>query len=324
MATSALWALFIIAAQASPTRPIHSYANESNLLWPDSCHEAVAAKPPFASNSWPFIAITTMAILASVLSISTVIMHCAKLTRVRQQLFVILIVCFVPVYEAYSWMSFTTTQDWQAINFNILRDLYDAVVVFSFYSLLRLYIGDNEREQRLILERQSEISLPPLLMFQYRYDPADPKFLTRNKACVYQFVVLKPLMTVAALCAQFFGVYCAGTGSLKYGHAWYLLVTCMSLTLAMFSIFTLYMAVKEEIKSHNPVQKFFSIKAVIIIGFLQTLLLLTLSNRGKISFPAGWDLARMDAFVTAAEVLAVTPFLCYYFSHREYEQVKST
>ncbi|KAJ3237042.1 hypothetical protein HDU81_010045 [Chytriomyces hyalinus] len=323
MASSTLWALFIAMAQASPTGLTHSYANESNLLWPESCHEAIAAKPPFASNSWPFIAISAIAALASILSISTVIMHCTKLTQVRQQLYVILIVCFVPVYEAYSWMSFTTTQDWQAINFNLLRDLYDAVVVFSFYSLLRLYIGENEREQRLMLQRQSEILLPPVLMFQYRYDPSDPKFLTWNKIYVYQFVVLKPILTVAALGAQFFSVYCAGTGSLKYGHAWYLLVSCISLTLAMFSIFTLYMAVKEEIKSHNPVQKFFSIKAVIIIGFLQTLLLLTLSNRGRISFPAGWDLARMDAFVTAAEVLVVTPFLCYYFSHREYEQVKS-
>ncbi|KAJ3204078.1 hypothetical protein HDU82_006094 [Entophlyctis luteolus] len=100
----------------------------------------------------------------------------------------------IPVYQFLSWGAFSLVTGRRADILITIRDAYDAVIVYAFYSLLRAYISS------------ARCSTPALLRVANRFtlvlDPQSSVFLAATKALVLQFVVLKLAITGVTVYGQ--------------------------------------------------------------------------------------------------------------------------
>ncbi|KAJ3074607.1 hypothetical protein HDU98_010795 [Podochytrium sp. JEL0797] len=104
----------------------------------------------------------------------------------------------IPIYSICSCLSFRFF--WYSIYFDIVRDCYEAFVIFSFFALLQQYLGANMTEQHAFMQTihaPSRMRYPfPLNCFTF--NPRGHAFLVNVKCCVLQYVVIRPVMTIAA------------------------------------------------------------------------------------------------------------------------------
>lgn len=65
----------------------------------------------------------------------------------------------VPVYSAEAWMGLRFKE--YTIYFDIMREVYEAFVIYCFYKLLFVYLGGREAVVRLCRQKPQHRHLPP-------------------------------------------------------------------------------------------------------------------------------------------------------------------
>ncbi|KAJ3028471.1 UNVERIFIED_CONTAM: hypothetical protein HDU68_001618 [Siphonaria sp. JEL0065] len=274
-------------------------------------------------GSWPFVLVSSIAILATAISFTSIALHWVSFNKPRQQIYIIAILMIVPVYALLSWASFNIAEGRRADNIIMVRDTYDAVIIYAFYNLLLQYIGPTTTSQQSALATKPESWIPLLGPFwKIGYNPKTPTYLRNNTILVWQFVIIKFFMTCASLVFQMHLDNCADVTNLKYGNPWYVLAQFVSLPLALFGIVAMYHPFHEEVAQYFAVQKFLAVKGVIFFGFLQDMILLSLYNWGVISLEGNWTLTRIEASLMVFEMLVLSGLLLFYFSFREYENCR--
>ncbi|KAI9343565.1 organic solute transporter subunit alpha/Transmembrane protein [Obelidium mucronatum] len=268
-------------------------------------------------GSWPFIIISVIAVLATAISITSIALHLTSFNKPRQQVYIIAILLICPIYALLSWSAFSIAEGRRADNIIMVRDCYDAVIIFAFYQLLLQYIAPTTGSQKEALQRKP-VSWIPLFgpFWKIGYDPASPNFLSTNTIFVIQFVVIKFFMTCASLLFQIHLDNCADATNLKYGNPWYVLAQFVSLPLALYGIVAMYHPFHVEVSQFYAVEKFLAVKGVILFGFLQDMVLLSLYKSGIINLTGDWTLTRIEAFLMVVEMLVLSVLLLFYFSHR--------
>ena len=78
------------------------------------------------------------------------------------------------------------------------------------------------------------------------------------------------LCTLVALITELLGRYCEKSISPAYGHFWYLVLTAMSVTMAMFCLVQFYLQTRIDLAEHKPFLKVLCIKLVIFFSFWQS------------------------------------------------------
>ncbi|KAJ3149317.1 hypothetical protein HDU86_006952 [Geranomyces michiganensis] len=137
--------------------------------------------------------------------------------------------------------------------------LDEAVVIHEFFQLLLAYLGEDISEQaEAFAEKPPMKLLFPLNCITYR--PSRPHFIHYCKIGTLQYVVLRPMTTMIAVITQLVGRYCEDSMSPRFAHVWVIVINGISVTVAMFTLVQIYTTVKSELKNHNLVLKFISIK----------------------------------------------------------------
>lgn len=214
---------------------------------------------------------------ACILSLFLIIQHLKNYTLPLQQRYIVRIVFIVPLYALYSFLAilFVTVQ----IYFAILRDAYEAFVLFQFFKLcVNLLGGEDELVRKLA-------GLPPLPLpwpFCRKSVALDEKFVRRMKQGILQYVIIRPLTSVAAIICEAFHVYGDGTWSFTGGFLYVQIVNNISFTVSLYCLFCFYLATKDELRPSRPLLKFLTIKIVVFFCFWQALLIAILVAAGAI------------------------------------------
>ncbi|KAJ3392113.1 hypothetical protein HDU84_004822 [Entophlyctis sp. JEL0112] len=265
-------------------------------------------------GDWPFLSLTAAVVVASTVTFTSIAHHFMTFTRPAQQLSIIAILAMIPVYQFLSWGAFSLVTGRRADILITIRDAYDAVIVYAFYSLLRAYISS------------ARCSTPALLRVANRFtlvlDPQSSVFLAATKALVLQFVVLKLAITGVTVYGQAQLDNCSDLINVKYFNAWFAVSQYVSLPLAIIGLAVLHHPVQSQIAHFKAIQKFVVVKGVILLGFIQDMIMLVLYQRGLISLKSNggiWTLTRLEAYAMTMEVLVLSIMMLYYFSYFEYE-----
>eukprot|EP01059_Diplonema_ambulator_P002547 TRINITY_DN1216_c0_g1_i1.p1 TRINITY_DN1216_c0_g1~~TRINITY_DN1216_c0_g1_i1.p1 ORF type:complete len:294 (+),score=100.52 TRINITY_DN1216_c0_g1_i1:173-1054(+) len=179
-------------------------------------------------------------------------LHLTTYTNPPQQKKIIRILLIVPVYACTSLAALKFYKD-AAIYINLVRDSYEAFVLFTFFDLMIDFLGGYSKAAKKIRKSGHEtMKHPAPLCFL-----ADFK-ITRGivvawQCCIMQYVLLKPLMALIAVICKAAGKY-DEEDMFDYSdsYPWLLLFENISVTIAFTCLFYFYVASKEAIKEHDP------------------------------------------------------------------------
>ncbi|KAH9973697.1 organic solute transporter Ostalpha-domain-containing protein [Lactifluus volemus] len=240
---------------------------------------------------------TIIAIIASSWLINK---HLQWYTNKLEQRYIIRLLLMVPIYASISLASYLFWDN--ATPLLLIRDAYEAILLTAFFYLLLTYLSPDPEVQKAIfrkrgLSREADAELrrrglPPkkwvFPLCMVRWKPQDGLyFLQLMKWGVLQYCVVRPATTLVAVILNHIGLYCEQSWSPAWGHVyvrdgpffrwqfyqsiiWQISsIISLSVTIAMYCLFQLYLCVAKELAPHRPVLKLFSVKSVVFLTFWQ-------------------------------------------------------
>lgn len=245
-------------------------------------------------------------IIATVTSFWLINKHLQWYTNKCEQRYIIRLLLMVPIYASISLASYLFWDN--ATPLLLIRDAYEAILLTAFFYLLLTYLSPDPEVQKAVflkrgLSREADAELRrrnqprkkwviPLRFV--RWKPQDGLFfLQLMKWGVLQYCVVRPTTTLAAVILNHVGLYCEQSWSPVWGHIWISTIISISVTIAMYCLFQLYVCVAEELAPHRPVLKLFAVKAVVFLTFWQATFLSLLSTFGVV---------KDTAYMTAGDI----------------------
>jgi hypothetical protein len=218
---------------------------------------------------------TILALAATVLSLTESAAHLTHYNQPRRQRLVIRILFMVPFYATNSLWSFFDRR--HASTIDLLRDTYEAFVVFNFFHLLLDLNGGVA--DTVNYWRARKPTMPH--MFPLRGNMVlDRRAISLWQGFVLQYVFVSPLCTCVTYALTANNDYDENSWSLAGTHLWISIVRCISVTFAFTALLYFYLATKYNIHDANPTGKFMSIKAVIFLGCWQGVVIAMLDHFG--------------------------------------------
>jgi len=224
----------------------------------------------------------------------------------------------VPIYSIDSWLSFRFY--WLSVYFDLFRDCYEAVVIYEFYALLVAYTGGYERTKNAFEQRSAFKLLIPLCCWEVSPRRGMLRWLSR---LTLQYVLLRPTMAIISVILQVDGKFCTGElTAFSAGYPYITAIGLVSVTVSMYALVLFYVVAKDELKPHNPVPKFLSIKFIIMMSFWQQVIVAGLVKINVIHDTTRWTSDDISTGVQNAlvcvEMLIVAVWHLSAFSHQEF------
>lgn len=185
-----------------------------------------------------------------------------------------------PIYAVSSWLSLAFPD--KSLYFNIVRDCYEAYVVYLFFALCVAFIAQDESGQQdpskviLVLQERERIEHPWPVNKCYNgwnLETDSPQFLRKCKENILQFVVIKPLAGSVAICLELVGLYKEGTLKLNAGYFYLSFIQNVSVSLSLYYLVMFYVSTKVALTPFSPIPKFLCIKVVLFVTFWQSVFL---------------------------------------------------
>ncbi|BGP32346.1 hypothetical protein JCM10296v2_004127 [Rhodotorula toruloides] len=230
----------------------------------------------FKAHDVGWICCAFFTVIASATSIWLISRHLAFFYHPTEQRHIVRLLFMPVIYAVCSFLSYFFYR--QALYFQLVRDCYEALVIASFFFLLLSYLSNppsspdtpvpkpyatkREREARL-RESVRDLHLKkwmwPLGRWKWRPAGGGPgegeAFLWWMRVCIGQYVLVRPLSTLASVIGEVTGYYCLASWSPKFVHIWSSAAICVSVTVAMYCVLQLYMPLKDQLKPYSPVLK---------------------------------------------------------------------
>ncbi|KAH9086380.1 hypothetical protein LEN26_020143 [Aphanomyces euteiches] len=248
--------------------------NETSILGGNSTGNGTVFGLPLnyveTHRGWCLFVSFLCALFASGLTLYNMYLHLRAYTRPNLQRYILRILIIVPFYAIGSFLSFWLVH--QAIYFNILRDIYEAFVVYSFLELVLSFAGgESNCVSKMVGEKELDHPFP----CGYCFPPMarDGRLLRACKKATIQFVFIKPSIAILSLFMLAAGEYDST------GYQWFLwIVYNGSYSIALYGLLVFYLATKHILAPFSPVLKFFAVKSVIFMTFWQTLMISSCPN----------------------------------------------
>lgn len=233
-----------------------------------------------------------------------------------------------PIYALDSWLGLRYES--LTLYFDVLRECYEAFVIYSFYVLLLTYLGGELTLMRILATKPAQKHAFPFCCLK-PWTTGDGEtnegtFLLQTQIGTLQYVVVKTICAVLTLLLSLFGAY--GDGSLEFnkGYPYIALITNCSQIWAMYCLILFYLALKEELAPMRPVPKFLVVKAVVFFTFWQSVLLVLLFKTKVINYKPAPDehytesevIARIQDFIVCVEMTLAAISHHYAFPYREF------
>ncbi|CCD23570.1 Hfl1p NDAI_0B05370 [Naumovozyma dairenensis CBS 421] len=159
-----------------------------------------------------------------------------------------------------------------------IREIYEAFVIYTFFSLLILILGG---ERRIITEICINDNHPPIRHpipilghFFPTIDLSDPSDFLLVKRGILQYVWFKPLYCICVILSEAL--------SMKKSQFGLLIIYNVSVTLSLYSLALFWRCLYQELKPHNPWSKFLCVKLIIFASYWQNMIIQTIAILGKL------------------------------------------
>ncbi|GAA5869265.1 hypothetical protein JCM3774_004188 [Rhodotorula dairenensis] len=213
------------------------------------------------------IAASISAGLSTVLSLATVWLQLKHYHKPRLQRLVVRILVMVPIYSISSLIALYSLD--LAFFLDAFRDVYEAFVIYCFFSLLVEYLG-GERSLIITLHGRDPVPHPfPVNLFLNPMDASDPYTFLGLKRGVLQYVQLKPLLALITVVLKATGTYRDGSLARDSGYTYVSIAYNLSVTLSLYCLAMFWVATNADLKPYRPMPKFLSVKGIIFFSFWQ-------------------------------------------------------
>mmetsp|Transcript_19129 Transcript_19129/g.23482 ORF Transcript_19129/g.23482 Transcript_19129/m.23482 type:complete len:475 (+) Transcript_19129:81-1505(+) len=219
------------------------------------------------SNLAAFIA-SICAIFACIVSGYNIHKHLVWYTQPHLQKSIIRILFIVPFYAIFSLFSLFWPDN--MVYFELIRDIWEAVVIYSFLNLMLEYCGGENACLSVIMNEPGSVSHIPPFNCCFPVIPLDASFLRYCKQATIQFVIIKPLMAVINLILISLPDGQIDQKTYEIGLA---IVYNLSYTIALYFLALFYKAIHHHpgIVRKKPLAKFAAVKMVVFLTYYQTL-----------------------------------------------------
>lgn len=240
----------------------------------------------------------TFTLLTCLLTMFHMVSHLRSFHEPLVQRKIVTILWMSPIYSVTSFLSllFPVTEGYLAI----IKDFYEAYVVYTFLSFLIAVLGRGNRE--IVVEklaRHANHLKEPTRCFRSLYDPPPDTsdeakanaVLLECQILAMQFVLVRPLTSIASfLVLTFWHPHAAAEGSddgssssssIQYftsPNFYIAMVQNISVFLAFTGLIKFYHAVRDDLKWLKPFSKFLAIKGIVFLTFWQGLVIAIFVN----------------------------------------------
>ncbi|KAJ3303602.1 hypothetical protein HDV03_003679 [Kappamyces sp. JEL0829] len=289
------------------------------------CKSALLEKQGYTANPVWLCAMVFMAacsFASSFLSISLIYKHLISYTNASVQRRVVSIILIVPVYSLLGLVAFLFVD--RSVTFLIIRDAYEAVVIYQFFNLFLEYLGPSHEVRLEVLSRKPRhILAPPLCCLTF--DPSSPGFLRYCRIGVLQFVLVRLCGAVLSLVLEFYGRFCHGSMDSRFGNFYITIANGLGMGLSMFTLVSFYICARHDISSYSPISQFMSVKFVIFFNFWINVLANFLISTKIIQDTDDWSQEQFVVWLTlviiAVEMVAASVWHQYCFSAARFLQM---
>lgn len=229
----------------------------------------------------------TFTLLACLISMYHMTSHIRFFNRPFVQRKILAILWMSPIYSLTSWLSLVFPKYEGYLS--IVKDFYEAYVVYQFLSFLISVLGAGDRDKVVELLSQHASHLePPMRICGWcrgKYPFTSNKSLANAvllqcQVFAMQFVFLKPLTAIAMFTCNKLNYYGEGTGPSDYRSPqfWILVVQNISVFMAFSGLIKFYHAVQDDLAWCRPFPKFLCIKGIVFMTFWQGLVISLLAS----------------------------------------------
>ncbi|KAG1795844.1 DUF300-domain-containing protein [Suillus variegatus] len=237
------------------------------------------------------------------------------------QRMVIRIMLMVPIYALSSLISLFSLD--AAFFIDVIRDVYEAFVIYCFFVLLLDYLGG---ERSLLIRLHGRPPIPaifPVSLWRHEVDVSDPYTFLFIKRGILQYVQVKPVLAIASLVMKATGTYHEGDFRARSGYLYVSIVYNVSICLALYCLAVFWMCVSNDLKPFRPVPKFLCVKGILFFSFWQSIAVSTLVAAGAISKLGPYtDSEHISLGLTDTLICVEMPFFAiahmYAFSYRDF------
>ncbi|KAL5342890.1 organic solute transporter Ostalpha-domain-containing protein [Aspergillus crustosus] len=236
------------------------------------------------------IVIGAFALVAGFVSFYLIMRHATHYSKPVEQRHIIRILWMIPIYALVAWLS--TFYYKHAVYYKVLGDCYEAFTISAFFALLCHYIAPDLHSQKEYFRGiQPKNWVWPVNWLQkcsggkegiWRIPRSGLTWFNVVWLGVFQYCLLRVLMTIIAVVTQNFDVYCEQSLNPAFAHIWVLAIECVAVSIAMYCLIQFYIQIKDEVSEYSPFLKILSIKLVIFLSFWQTTMISFLFSSGVI------------------------------------------
>jgi len=227
----------------------------------------------FIPNREVFLPIAAgFAASACIVSFWLIFQHQQHMSNLNVQSKTVGIIWMIPIYAVDSFLSLWMPS--VADYVNMLRDCYEAYVLYLFLSLMLSYLGCEEEEGEYYLIAYLEKQPGQKKPFPFNYVcpqdlPRGKEFLRYCKFGTLQYCVVRPATTFAAIVMHLSGWYDESHWRWNTAPLYVLIIINISVGYAFIVLASFYTVMKKKLKPYAPVGKFLCIKFVIFFAFWQ-------------------------------------------------------
>lgn len=170
---------------------------------------------------------------------------------------------------------------------NLVRDIYEAFLLFTFFYLIFAYLAYDPVDDKLIdtqvyqlLVNQEHNEIQHVFPFNYCSKPYKLNDITKAKYFVYrckkfilQFLIVKPSSALLQLFLHFYIIEKSNDGFAKTLYSIIGWVVCISISLTLYYLVLFYHALKIPLAKYGPLLKFLTIKITLFFTFWQKIVL---------------------------------------------------
>ncbi|CAJ1380839.1 unnamed protein product, partial [Effrenium voratum] len=266
-----------------------------------ACEESTC----FIAGVWPVLFAWFGFTLVGLSTSCNAYRHLLNFTRPDLQPHVLRIILVGPIY-AFSASLCLSMSESACFFVRSVRDIWEAVVIYSFLTLIIEYMGGEHLCLHSI--SQNDEAVPHLFPFSLCLPPiATGSMIRVPKMGALQFVAVKPIVAVISIV-----VYACGQLHNWY-YQWTLFVIYnISYSVALYALYLIYWSSHEQeaLQSKRPLLKFVSVKMIVFLTFWQALLLPLAPLPGSSS--------RWEDFILSIEMIIFGVLMNIAFTWREF------
>lgn len=174
------------------------------------------------------------------------------------QRYVVRLLLMVPIYSIASMASLFSLQ--AAFVIDVIRDVYEGFVIWSFFSLLVEYLGGERSLLILVHGRRPIPHVFPVSLFFRPLDISDPYTFLGLKRGILQYVQLKPILAAATIILKSLGRYDDGQLAWDNGYTWISITYNVSVFLSLYCLGMFWSGLSEDLAPFRVTSKFICIK----------------------------------------------------------------